>query len=696
VPLSLGSARVAPPCPGTRRRRVAPNWATSRSSTGETMTESTPHRNLSGRLLRGSGDALAIWDRVVVVCYLVLVLVGFTSSSVGVPGLVDDPAHKAPGLLIGSADPIRSDEYLRTTPWWIGVLESGGDDFGTPLGYHDVSLVTVKLGGPVTTAIFPDVRLSAEFGHLAPAQFFAAGWWLSILMVLLLLPRWFRRFGVGPEVSLPLTVVVLASPVTIWWSWTPVGVLSWALLAAVASSWAIGEGRARGLPSWRGCILLVVAGLSLTRLALSYQPWAVPLGASVLLPTTAMLLRPAYRRWRMVGLIVLPAVVGVATLGLFLAEHGGAASTIAGTAYPGARRFVGALSDPAVILGAPHLWVLQRTPELLATNLSEISSGFTVLGCLALLLVPNVRWRQIPSELRVATATSCIALASLASWCLVAWPNRADVLFPMNLVSPDRLAQVLGLAATLTFGLVFVAWRDTGDRSRLSMALVVAVGAFFLTAIGGSSFRATHLPSYRTVLLIFVSMIVAAALAAAILWARSWWSLLPLAVLACCVTATVNPWQQGFGDLRSGRSAQVVRAVERNLPASDRWASDDLFTDALLMANAVPSVSGQQWVGPNEAMWRRLDPDQGDRTTWNRAATYVTFRWGAPGSATTIALPGTDVVAVTTDPCGPDAAALRIRIVISIAPLARSCLSTAGTIELGGQVRHLYRRQVVS
>jgi hypothetical protein len=51
---------------------------------------------------------------------------------------------------------------------------------------------------------------------------------------------------------------------------------------------------------------------------------------------------------------------------------------------------------------------------------------------------------------------------------------------------------------------------------------------------------------------------------------------------------------------------------------------------------------------------------------------------------------------VTTDPCGPDAAALRIRIVISIAPLARSCLSTAGTIELGGQVRHLYRRQVVS
>jgi hypothetical protein len=239
------------------------------------------------------------------------------------------------------------------------------------------------------------------------------------------------------------------------------------------------------------------------------------------------------------------------------------------------------------------------------------------------------------------------------------------------------------------------AWRATGSKQRIGTAALVGVVTFFLTAVGGSTFRSAHLPSYRAVYVIGVSLVAALALAGVVLISRKWWSLVPLAVLAAGVTATVSPWQIGFADLRNGVAAHRVDALVAEASTEQgpqRWATDDIFTDALLVANAVPTVSGQQWAGPDRSSWEILDADDSEEETWNRGATYINFAWGTPGSAPTIELRSTDVIVVTIDPCGTAADRLDLEYVVSRTPLAGRCLVQRHGFTFGGAERHVYRR----
>lgn len=648
------------------------------------------------RWLLGTRGALGVWDRVVVMAYLTLVVFGITTSSVGSAPLLDEPSARPPGLILGAPDSIRSDEFVRSTPWISGLMKAGGPSFGTPLTFRDSALVATPLGGPFTTLLYPDTRLVIFTGKWLPLQAFAAGWWLHVLAVALLAPRWFRRFGVGPEISLPMTVVLIVSPASVWWSWSPVAILSWALGAAVAAGYASDEIRRRRRPSWLGAVMVLVAGVCLGRLALTYQPWSIPLGAAILIPTSIGLVRGRARLWPRLGLMATSMAFAGFVLMRYFHEHSDTLTVLSNTAYPGERRFSGDLVDTSVLLAGPHLWVSQMTPPLVNTNLSEAATGYTLLGVLALVLVPAIHWRGLSSQFRAPIMSSGITLAGLSSWCLMSWPAPASRLFPMSLVSPGRLAQVIGLAATLTFGLFLSAWHSTGRRQLASTAVVVGVVSFFLTAIGGSVFRSAHLPSYRTVYVIGISLLTAVALAGAVAISRRWWSLVPTAALAVVVTATVSPWQIGFADLRAGRAAQTFVQLAGGSPGNshERWVSDDIFTDALFMANALPSLSGQQWAGPNRHAWEVLDPDRSDELTWNRGATYINFAFGPAGSRPVLELRSTDVIVVTVDPCGEALTDLDVKFIVSRSPLSGRCLSQRERLDFGGSPRYVYERTV--
>src|SRR5437879_5750292 len=296
---------------------------------------------------------LKLWIVAGLAVYLSLVGCGATTSSIGISTLRDQPGEHVSGLL-GGPDSIRSDEYLRTSPWRIGLLSSGADSFGTSLSNSDFALVTNGLGGPVTTVLFPDTASLVAFGRLLPTQVFAAVWWLPVLLVWLLLPLWFRRLGVGLRVSGPLTLLVVLSPVAVWWSWSALGGLGWALLGAVAVAAAVDRSRRVGA-SWRGAATTLVAGFAFARLALSYQPWAIPLGLTVLIPTLAMLLLPRVARRRAIVVLGVSACVGLLAFGAFVLEHRTGFDVLANTVYPGTRRFTGARMNLASLFAAPHL-----------------------------------------------------------------------------------------------------------------------------------------------------------------------------------------------------------------------------------------------------------------------------------------------------------------------------------------------------
>ena len=163
-----------------------------------------------------------------------------------------------------------------------------------------------------------------------------------------------------------------------------------------------------------------------------------------------------------------------------------------------------------------------------------------------------------------------------------------------------------------------------------------------------------------------------------------------MVVLAIPVVMFVNPIQRGFADLRDGQAAKHVRATAADVRGEELWVSDDIYVDALLMANSRSSLSGQQWVGPDEGAWKVLDPYELERETWNRGAAYIAFRWGDEGRAPAITLASADMVIVEVDPCHAALRRLDVRVLVASRELNADCLTRRDTFAFGGGQRWVY------
>jgi len=188
---------------------------------------------------------------------------------------------------------------------------------------------------------------------------------------------------------------------------------------------------------------------------------------------------------------------------------------------------------------------------------------------------------------------------------------------------------------------------------------------------------------------VVVSVIVALAILAVVGYPSSPGALAVAPLLALIVVFAANPLQRGLGDLRGSGAARTVTAVSDRLKDDEYVASDRLEVDALLMSNGVPSLSGQQWLGPDEDTWRVLDPTGRSRFAWNRGASYVVFAW-TPGEPTRIRVVAEDIVQVRADPCGDDVRELGLRVAVSSRVLEAPCLVETGRFRWGDTEKRLY------
>jgi hypothetical protein len=179
-------------------------------------------------------------------------------------------------------------------------------------------------------------------------------------------------------------------------------------------------------------------------------------------------------------------------------------------------------------------------------------------------------------------------------------------------------------------------------------------------------------------------------LVASTLLLKQKWALIPLVGAALLSVAYVNPIQVGFGDLRDGKAAKLIRAEGDSLPEEAIWASDDIYINALLSANAQPSLSGQQWVGPNIKEWRKIDPTKKFEAAWNRGAAFIHFNWIAPGEETVIEAPQLDVIAISIDPCAHALELLHVRFIVTGRTLKNRCLTERKRFAFGGVERRIY------
>ncbi|NMM31610.1 MAG: hypothetical protein HHJ10_11370 [Cellulomonas sp.] len=613
--------------------------------------------------------------------YLVLVLAGVTQSSIGADGLREDPAHPS-GVMFNQAVSIRSDEYLTSTPLSIGATASGSTDTLNPLTAPQGFFTMLPTGLASSVVLFDGAIL--RLGTFLPDQMLiAARWWLPFLLLGLGAPMFFRSLTGSRWIGYFAAALMIFSPSSAWWSFSPLGMLGFTMAGSAAllrCAAELGEGRRRRAVIWG-----LVSAVLLARTPLHYQPWAIVIAPTILLAAIAGLV--ADKRRRRTNLIAVGATGAVSVLLLLgvLLENLESIRASLGTVYPGARVASGGPNPLQEIFGATNLGKLDAM-AVTGTNPSEISSSYAVAAVLAVLVLAyGVRFRD--RSHRAATVTAVALVGFWFTWSLVdfgTWGSRFPVI---NLVPPQRASDVLGYVAIL---LVCLVLPGLADRTRLGFALLAAGACALVAADAGSLLRSQNLLTLSVQSIWFSSVLLAIVVFVVAYRPRVWAGYVLGGVLAFSLVWHVNPVIFGLGDLRgSAISKTMLRQGEQARAAHTVWASDNIFVDTLMAATAVPSLSGRQLAGPERDVWAKLDPTLANEAVWNRGGSYIWFNW-TDASDLKFSNPSPDAISISGSPCTVAQRMPALKEIVSSHKLGLSCLSEVDTFTWGQGARWVY------
>lgn len=634
-----------------------------------------------GPLVRRIASRWSWWVAGPVLIYIVLVLAGVTQSSIGITGMRVDPA--APnGIQIGGSVGIRSDEYLTATPLAIGVTATGSAEDFNPLTAPQ-GFFTLLPDGPVSDVVLFDGAV-LETGTVLPDQMLvAARWWLPFLLLFLGAPALFRTLTGNRWMGLFAALLIVVSPASAWWSFSPLGILGFTIAGSAAlqrCAAALGERRYVHAGTWG-----VVCAVLLARTPLHYQPWAIVLALTIVAVTVVALVADAARR--RTNLLAVGAA-GVLSLLLFagvVVENLASIRASLGTVYPGERVASGGPNSVEDLFAATSLVNLKHLP-ITASNPSEVSSAFTVAAVWAVLLVvAGIAFRDRGH--RAATTTMLGFTGFWFTWSLVEFGPWAQHVPILNMVPTNRSTDVLGYLAILALCLVLPA---LARPPRLRISLLIGGVVALLAAYAGSMLRLHSIPD-MLVRDIWVSSLLLGAVVAVVTYRPRWWVGYAAAVgLGTLLMWNVNPVLIGLADLRGTDVAQEM--LTSGAAARDRgvvWASDDVYVDALLAATGVPALSSRQLAGPDLDAWEQLDPSRAAESVWNRGGSFIAFQW-TDDDALTFTNPSPDVIHISGSPCALAERMPELTTIVASHELDLTCVTEVDAFNWNGETKRVY------
>jgi len=490
--------------------------------------------------------------------------------------------------------------------------------------------------------------------------------------------------------------LTLAAPSAVWWSFMPIRVLG--IASAGCYLLILAADRARRGHGGRALALAAAAGVLLPRLVTYYVPWSVTIGVPLVLATGVYLIWRREERRAGLAVVGAGAVVGAFLLAGTFWENWSALHAELNTVYPGLRRSSGEAMTPFQLFGAPGLFDLESYAVGGDYNQSEISSAFLICGVVALLLWPLAWARTTSRERATHVALGLFTLLEL-SWITLTWGSIGEHIPGMSSLLPGRVAQTIGFPASLLMCLVLSGWARTTPPStparvspELRRALAVGAVAAVVTGYGTSTMLAEldDMPVWHST----IAAVVTGALAALLVWRPASW--MPVAVTSLVVVLAginANPVTFGLGEVRTSPAADRARAMRAHGVAADsRVVADSMITNALLVANGVPTLSGYQVTGPVEDAWEEVDPNRRYEEIWNRGASYLLFSFdGRPGADPVVIKEQNDVIRVRTDACWLADSSFGVDRLITVAPLDSPCARRIGRkLAWGGFEQFVY------
>lgn len=634
------------------------------------------------------------WLSVVIIGILLTVsFLNLTTSSIGLHFAGDSP--NTADVIFGELRPIRSDEWNRGTPVVLGSFLDGWDQSAlTPFEERGVRFGWVG-EGLLPTLVSPERWLAS----MLPSRMgFFAFMWVPPLFAIWSVAVMLRFLGLGRVSALAGGLATSLGPASAWWSFHGSQLVWPAAMATVLLlvSWSVAEAEGMRWQKTRWSlsrlILPIFGGILLARYPLLYAPWAIP----TVLISGALIIDLWWNRPNRRGTLKILSVTGITAAivgGLSVFSLSPRLAALAGTVYPGSRRFIGGSEGMPLFTGAfSYFAQTTRGTVIAASNLSESALGPLAVIVAAILTTwaARIGLRRSPKLSNYGITTTVVVV--LLSWSAFEWPGALLTLNPLTVVPGYRVTQILGVVAV---PFIWIAIDATSRFAPVIRRGLLATGSalivLFLSASDAVIYR-QFFPLVTPFGTWALMLVLAAAMALFVWRPASPWASIPLAGFIVVSAFSVNPIVRGVGDLYDSSSAVTLRETVGE-DVEGRVASDHVSLDALLIANALPTLGGQLNWGPANDEWKLLDPNGEASSAWNRGASSLQFHWDSAVVQPVISSPVPDIVTVDINPCSPLLEWWNVTWIVSSEHLSESCLVEKASFQWFGYPRWMYSVQ---
>lgn len=553
-----------------------------------------------------NGSSLAMWNR-----------------------YVRNPSAQPP--LFGEERPVRSDEWAVFTPMTAAQSFASPpwpyvNDIPRALPTDMFAVYAQPVRHPLLV-FRPFLAGHVLFGFPRGLAFFWTARWLALFLA------GYALFKLLTEGDKPLSAVssllVLFSPVVQWWG----AINAFAEMLVFGSWFVLCLDRFLAGGTWRNrCWPAIGMGYSGVAYAMTLYPAAMVPFAWVFGALSLWIVRRRIRDFRpdapTLGLAAAVAAVCTLCLLWYFRLSSDAFRTLSGTVYPGRRFDFGGGFLKGIALSWGNLFFPWTSPFVEEGNVFNraVFLDFFPLGFI-LFAYSSLRRKtlDVPSLLLTAAAVF------FGVYAIVGFPAWAARLSLLSRSTPPRIAVALSFVQFLLLVRSLAVLRP--KPGFLAAAVVSALFACLAVALSRSAY-----PTYLTPFRLAVVGLAATAACHSMLRfrARGKPAACFLAALAVAAGAFVNPVQKGDAGVSDSGLARAIRGIV----ARDRgpW----LVEGASFLVNQYPLLLGAPTVNagnlcPALERWRTIDPEEKEKTMWNRYTAGMRFDL-KPGTETTFSL----------------------------------------------------------
>ena len=556
----------------------------------------------------------------IVLAFAILVSAGISGASFELGYRQSSFLEPKPVHILGSAKPVRSDEWAVFTPMALGQATHHPS---FPVVNHNLGLdgqnmlVVGMIGMPVAHISALAKPATWGFFFLDQRRALAWYWWFPVFGCLLalwglfslLIPQHWR-------LSLALATWFCLSPYPAAWSYWPAYAVFFPSLALCSLILIL-----RGQTPWRLLVLILALGLSFAGFVfILYPPWQLPLAYLYLLLLIGLVVRDRlYRNFdvpRLAALGCATAITGV-LVWWWWADARPAVQLMLNTVYPGQNFQIGGrMSVPMLLRGITNIVSLYRL-NCAGINQSEVASFvYLFVPLLAAMFFNHCATRSA----RVFQSAILVFVGFTLTFMLVGVPQSIAKWSLWGFASEGRADLALGLAYVILCGLVLANRKvavDASWRRQSFVYLIALVWAVFMVYVfrwlpNNAWFGLS--PGVEAVLLVAVFLCGVWLIkgdARKFIAMNIVWSALTVLAFNPLVRAPkeVRVAPQLQNDLQPFKSASPNRprvlVLDRQIPAM------------YLLAAGVPVANGVFYY-PQPTFWARLDPDKKQSDIYNR------------------------------------------------------------------------------